>query len=83
MFTELRNQFKYVLVNASPLAEFNESVLLSQWTDGVVLVVEAHGTHREKAQRAKDRLTLVRVPLLGVVLTNRRPAIPTLLQRWF
>ncbi len=82
LFRELREVFKYVLVYTAPLGASEEALLLGPLTDGVVLVVEAHRTHREKARRVKDRLQTARVPLLGVVLTNRRFPIPPWLSRW-
>jgi Mrp family chromosome partitioning ATPase len=82
LFHELRTVFKHVVVNAAPLGGFDDGVLLGQWVDGVVLAVEAHQTHREKARRVKERLDVARVPLLGVVLTNRRFPIPSWLSGW-
>lgn len=79
---ELRERFSYVLVAAAPAAQCNEPVLLGHWTDGMVLVVEAHKTHRERARSVKHRLDVAHVPLLGVVLTNRRFPIPHWLYRW-
>jgi Mrp family chromosome partitioning ATPase len=81
LFKHVREQFDYVLVSAPPLAESAESILLGQLTDGVVLVVEAHATRRERARRVKESLDAAQVPLLGVVLNNRRFPIPEALYR--
>ena len=45
------------------------------------LVVEAQRTRRLRARRVTDSLEIARVPLLGVVLTNRRYPIPEMLYR--
>lgn len=73
---ELRETWKYVLVHAPPLGDFSEPMLLGRWTDGVVLVVEAHRTRRQRARRVRDNLEIAGVPLLGVVLANRQYPIP-------
>lgn len=81
--TELRTLFKYVVIHSSPLDLDADSILLSRWTDGVVLVVEADSTRRETARRVKENLAVANVPLLGVVLNNRSFPIPESLYRRF
>jgi Flp pilus assembly CpaE family ATPase len=76
LFKELREQFDYILVSAPPFSQSAESILLSQLTDGVVLVLEAHATRRERARNVKERLAAARVPVLGAVLRNRTFPIP-------
>jgi Mrp family chromosome partitioning ATPase len=75
-FKNLREQFEYVLISAPPFGSFAESIHLSELTDGVVLVVEAHATRRERARKIKTSLDAGQVPLLGVVLNNRTFPIP-------
>ena len=79
--TELRSQFKYVLIHASPLDLDSASILLSRWTDGVVMVVEADTTRRKTARRMKQDLEAANVRILGVVLNNRTFSIPEGLYR--
>ncbi len=79
--TELHAAFKYVVVHSSCVALYTESILLSRWTDGVVLVVEANSTRRETARRVMEKLAVANVPVLGVVLNNRTFPIPEALYR--
>jgi len=79
--TELRGQFKYVVIHSSPLDLDSASILLSRWTDGVVMVVEADTTRRETARRMKQDLEAANVRILGVVLNNRTFSIPEALYR--
>jgi receptor protein-tyrosine kinase len=79
--TELRGQFKYVVIYSSPLDLDSASILLSSWTDGVVMVVEADTTRRETARRMKRNLDAANVSVLGVVLNNRSFSIPEALYR--
>jgi hypothetical protein len=79
--TELRYAFKYVVIQAGALRLETTELLMSRWTDGVVLVVEANSTPRELAKRVKDNLQTAKVKLLGVVLNNRTFPIPESLYR--
>src|SRR5262245_22127877 len=74
--TELRAEFKHVVVNASPMGQDTNSILFSQCTDGVVLVVEANSTRRDTTRRVKENLEAADVKMLGVVLNNRTFPIP-------
>jgi Mrp family chromosome partitioning ATPase len=81
LLQELRGQFDYVLISAPPFSESARAIFLSQFSDGVVLIVQAHNTRRERALGVKESLTAARVPLLGVVLSNRTFPIPQTLYR--
>lgn len=78
---DLRSTFQRVVIHSSPLGLDTDSLLLSRWTDGVVLVVEAHTTRREAARRAKENLEMADVRMLGVVLNNRTFPIPEAVYR--
>ena len=51
-------------------------MLISKWTDGVVLILEAHSTRRDTARRIKESLAAANARVLGVVLNNRTYPIP-------
>jgi Mrp family chromosome partitioning ATPase len=78
---ELRETFKYVVIHSGPLRMETNAVLLSRWTDGVVLVVEANATRRDAARRVKEMLYAANVNLLGIVLNNRTFPIPDVIYR--
>jgi hypothetical protein len=78
---ELRDTFRYVVIHSGPLRQETSAMLLSRWTDGVVLVVEANSTRRESAKRVKENLAAANVSVLGVVLNNRRFPIPDSIYR--
>jgi Mrp family chromosome partitioning ATPase len=73
---ELRNAFRYVVIHSGPLRQETGAMLLSRWTDGVVLVLEANATRRDAARRVKKILDAANVSVLGVVLNNRTFPIP-------
>jgi Mrp family chromosome partitioning ATPase len=80
---ELRETFKYVVIHSGPLRMETSAMLLSRWTDGVVLVLEANATRKVAARRAKEILDAAGVNLLGVVLNNRTFPIPEAIYRTF
>ena len=78
---ELRDTFKYVIIHSGPLRLETSAMLLSRWTDGVVLVLEANATRRDAARRVKEILDAANVSVLGVVLNNRTFPIPEAIYR--
>jgi Mrp family chromosome partitioning ATPase len=78
---ELGAHFDHVIVNASPINLYAESLALSQLVDGVLLVLEANVTRREIVRTVKTRLEDLNVPLLGIVLNNRTLPIPAAVYR--
>ena len=73
---ELRKEFQYVVVHTGSLWPNADAMLISKWTDGVVLILEAHSTRRDTARRIKENLTAANARVLGVVLNNRTYPIP-------
>jgi Mrp family chromosome partitioning ATPase len=80
---ELRETFKYVVIHSGPPRMETSAMLLSRWTDGVVLVLEANATRKVAARRAKEILDAAGVSVLGVVLNNRTFPIPEAIYRTF
>jgi Mrp family chromosome partitioning ATPase len=74
--TELRSEFDFVIVDAPPLNKYDDAIPLAQFTDGVVLVLEAGATRREAAQTATASLRTANIPVLGAVLNKRTFPIP-------
>jgi Mrp family chromosome partitioning ATPase len=73
---ELCTRFEHILVCAPPADLYADSVALGPAVDGVVLVVSANVTRRDVIARVKSRFDDLRVPVLGVVLTDRTYPIP-------
>jgi Mrp family chromosome partitioning ATPase len=78
---ELRGAFRYVVIHGARLRLEGGAMLMSRWTDGVVLILEANTTPRDSAKRAKEILQAAKVSLLGVVLNNRTFPIPEAIYR--
>ncbi len=73
---ELRSRFDFVLIEASVNSSLNSAVMLGQFADGAVVVVEADVTRREVARSLIDELSAANICVLGTVLNNRRFPIP-------
>jgi protein-tyrosine kinase len=73
---EIRSRFDYVLIEAPANSTISSAVMLGQFADGAVVVVEANDTRREVVRSAVDELVAANVRVLGAVLNNRRFPIP-------
>jgi Mrp family chromosome partitioning ATPase len=78
---ELRDEFDHVLIDTPPIHSYGDAILLSQLTDGVVLVVGSNSTRREPARIAKESFDAAKIPILGAVLNKRTFPIPEALYR--
>ncbi len=70
-----------VLFDAPPIIAVTDAAVLSSKVDGVLLVINAGGTKRDHAQKAKALLEKVNAHLVGAVLNNVR--IDTSLHRYY
>jgi succinoglycan biosynthesis transport protein ExoP len=73
---ELRHDFEFVIIDAPPLTDYSDAVVLGQHSDGMVMVLEANATRREAAAAAAASLRSVNVPILAAVLNKRTFPIP-------
>ena len=70
-----------VLFDAPPIIVVTDAAVLSSKVDGVLLVINAGGTKRDHAQKAKGLLEKVNAHLVGAVLNNVK--IDTSLHRYY
>ena len=69
MFSELRAQFDYVIVDSSPLLAVSDGAILAADADGAIVTARASKTKREHLAHAVGSLRAVDAKLLGTVLT--------------
>jgi capsular exopolysaccharide synthesis family protein len=74
----VREYFDYIVIDAPPVSDHPETLLLSRKSDGVILVVESEKTRNQSALWVKKQIEIAGGKLLGVVLNKRRYRIP----RW-
>ncbi|TKJ31324.1 MAG: capsular biosynthesis protein [Chloroflexi bacterium B3_Chlor] len=70
-----------VLFDAPPIIAVTDAAVLSSEVDGVLMVINAGGTKRDHAQKAKALLDKVNAHLVGAVLNNVK--IDTSLHRYY
>jgi succinoglycan biosynthesis transport protein ExoP len=70
LIDELAQAFDYVIIDSPPILPVTDSVILSRYVDGVVLVVRGASTPRRVIKDAKDRLKVVGARFLGAILND-------------
>jgi len=70
LLDRLANEFDYVVVDSPPILPVTDSVVLSRFVDGVVLVVRGGNTPRRIISDAKERLVSVGARILGTILND-------------
>jgi receptor protein-tyrosine kinase len=73
---ELREEFNFVIIDAPPLTQYSDAMVLGQLSDGLVLILEAESTRREAALVVAANLRSLNVPILAVVLNKHTFPIP-------
>jgi len=59
-----------VIVDSPPCVTVTDAVVLSQWVNGVLLVLDGQNTHRQSAKRARENLAAAGARILGVVVNR-------------
>ena len=70
LIKELKEQFDIIVFDSSPATVVTDPAILGSSLDAVCLVVEAEGTNRDVALKAKEILTNVDANLFGVILNK-------------
>jgi len=76
LLPELQREFDYVLIDAPPLREGDDTIMLGRNAEGVVLVLRANASRRETARKAVHDLETAHVRVLGAVLNHRTFPVP-------
>jgi len=70
MLQSLDERFDHLVFDSPPVLGFADSIILSTFVDGVILVTTGGKTPRETLQRAKGMLLQVNAKILGVVINR-------------
>jgi capsular exopolysaccharide synthesis family protein len=68
LLVELRERFDYVVLDAPPLLPVTDGAVLTNLTDGVLLVARYGHTKREQLTRAAENLRAIDARVLGTIL---------------
>jgi tyrosine-protein kinase Etk/Wzc len=75
-----RNRYDYVLVDTAPFLRFADGALIGRLADGVVIVVQACVTRRDRLLRAHEQLKRSGAHVIGTVLNREKNPIPMALR---
>jgi len=78
---ELKNKYDFILIDASPAITSPDSIAISRFTDGVVLVVEAERTRKQVVENVKNKIARNGGNIIGVVFNKRKYYIPKFVYR--
>ena len=67
---KVSGMFDYVILDTAPVALVTDAAVLSQYADGIMMVVRQKTVTFEQARQAKKNLTQVNANIMGVVLNN-------------
>lgn len=70
LFEEVSQQYDYIFVDTPPVGIVSETLYLTQFVTGVVLVSKKRKTHLRKIQDAVDSLNFAHANILGIVLNG-------------
>jgi capsular exopolysaccharide synthesis family protein len=73
LFSRLREEFDYVLIDTSPGLQFSDARLFSRLADGAVLVVRSGLAFRESVIALVQRFAQDGIPILGTILNDWDP----------
>lgn len=74
LIARLKREFEFVILDAPPILFSADARVVSEYVDGVVLVVRSGKSDREAIRAAVTCLQDDRIPLLGTVLTDWTPS---------
>jgi capsular exopolysaccharide synthesis family protein len=74
VLTQLRQEFKYVIVDTPPVNAVTDPIVVAANADGAILVVEQGRTTYPALARTKRALDQVNVTTLGAVMNKQRAA---------
>ena len=69
---QLTHDYDIVILDGAPLLPYSDSVVLANWTDGVLLVARAGTTTRDDIGNAAAKVRTARVNVYGLVLTDAK-----------
>jgi polysaccharide biosynthesis transport protein len=70
LLEELRQSYNFILIDSPPVISISDATVLSAVSDGVLLVFDGQNTSTAYAQKAVERLDMVRARILGVILNG-------------
>ncbi len=70
LLEEKKDEFDYIFIDTSPMANMSDAAVVAQYSDGAVLVVESQAVSYKVAQKVKSQLERSGCTILGAVLNK-------------
>jgi Mrp family chromosome partitioning ATPase len=70
LMVEASARFPMVILDGPPILPYADAVALTQWVDGVVLVVQSRHCKAAALKTAIQRISATRIPIIGAVLNR-------------
>ncbi len=82
LVADLRTQYDFVLIDTPPVIPVTDAVIVGNYTEGVILVIQADRTQRGMVARSTELLTQAHAKIVGHVLTGIEYFIPEYIYRY-
>jgi capsular exopolysaccharide synthesis family protein len=70
LIDELRDEFKYVVFDSPPVLPVPDTLSLSKYTDGIILVVRHHYSNFIALRQCKESMKLANAKMIGAVVND-------------
>ncbi|GAB1793256.1 CpsD/CapB family tyrosine-protein kinase [Priestia megaterium] len=71
LLEQVKNEYDFVIFDSPPVLNVTDAQILSNSTDGVILVISSGKTQKDSGKKAKELLENAKAKILGVVLNNK------------
>jgi Mrp family chromosome partitioning ATPase len=82
LLADLKTDFRYVMLDTSPVTDYSDASFLAPKVDGIVLVIRSESTRIDTAIKTKRQLEWAGGHVIGTVLNGRRSYVPLMIQRF-
>jgi capsular exopolysaccharide synthesis family protein len=82
LLADLVADFRYVMLDCSPVIDYSDAQFLAPKADGVVMVIRSEVTRIDSALKTKRQLEWAGGQVIGTVLNGKKSYIPLMLQRF-
>lgn len=73
LLNELETKYDIILLDSPPVMAVSDAINISQFCDGVILVVRHNYTKKDDVKRTKQRLEQVGAHMIGTVMSQYKP----------
>ena len=76
LIRQAKERYDFVLVDSAPFGRVHDAVMLADCVEGIVVVINESRTRRQVVKKALESLQQRGVPIIGMILNNRKYVIP-------